>query len=279
MVYTLRNVGTHAEYKAEFLRQAVEDICEFAPNGVADYHEQIRVFATGLYDKLSRPGTRYFIDKTPPYSLGVSEIINIFPNAKFIFLWRNPLAVAASVMKSWANGRFNLFRVEPELYVGLPNLIAAYAADRARYHSLNYESLCAAPEEEMARVHAFLDLPFDPQQIMQLNTVQLRGRLGDRGEMCNSPAIDTVRSSHWAATMSNPLRKNWCRKYLNWLGEDRLRTIGYDIDIIRADLDAAPSNFKLLGSDSARMIYGQLNRWLEIELIAQNWRAARAARK
>jgi hypothetical protein len=275
LVYTLRNEGAHAEFKTEFLRHAVEDICQFMPNGLKGYQEQIRIFATGLYEQLSTQGHRYFIDKTPPYSLVAQEIIQIFPNAKFIFLWRNPLAVAASVIKTWAHGRFNLFRVELELHTGLANLISAYTANPARYHSLNYEDLCANPNKALEAVHRFLELNYDPAQLARLSAVDVRGRLGDRGEMRNSPSIDVMRASLWTSVMSNPLRKRWCLRYMEWLGDDRITAMGYDPDILRADLKSAPSNLRFLVSDAARMLYGRLNYQFEFEMLARKWSATR----
>ena len=39
----------------------------------------------------------------------------MFPDAKVIFLWRNPLAVVASIVETWTKGKWNVDRWQGDL--------------------------------------------------------------------------------------------------------------------------------------------------------------------
>ena len=55
------------------------------------------------------PDTRCFVDKSPPYHLIAQQIISTFPDARFVFLWRNPLSVLASIVDTLADGRWDTY--------------------------------------------------------------------------------------------------------------------------------------------------------------------------
>ncbi len=83
-------------------------------------------------------GETYFLDKTPRYYLIIPEIAQIFPDAKFIFLFRNPLQVISSVMKTWCKGTLNgLHRYNNDLING-PQLLSE------GYEILKDKSYCSA---------------------------------------------------------------------------------------------------------------------------------------
>ena len=69
------------------------------------YRKGVRDLMQGIYDGLAE-GKEWFIDKTPRYTLIAEEILATFPDAKFIVLWRHPLAVAASVSSTFRKGRW-----------------------------------------------------------------------------------------------------------------------------------------------------------------------------
>ena len=152
MVYALRSGGAYAEYNHYSMHTALADFIATLPKGRTDYLQQLNRFATGLYQAVSKSGELYFIDKTPRYHLIVDEILETFPNAKFIFLWRNPLAVIGSSLETFGKGKWRLYEYRIDFYKGLDNLHAAYIQNRNEVHSINYERLITAPDEELAAV-------------------------------------------------------------------------------------------------------------------------------
>src|SRR2546430_17123071 len=95
-----------------------------------------------LYERGAGSRPRHFLDKSPPYCLVAAEIMHLFPEGKFVFLWRNPLSIVASIIPTWEPCCPTLFRVD--LFIGLPRLVAAYRDVVARAHAVRIEDHSAA---------------------------------------------------------------------------------------------------------------------------------------
>lgn len=255
-MYTLREVGAVAEYGHVLQVRAVRDFADELPGGTGDYLEGIRELALGLYSRAAREGERYFLDKTPRYHLIVDDLLRLFPDGKFVFLWRNPLAVVASIMERWGGGKWNLYRYEIDLFRGLESLVRASREYEERVWAGRYEDLATLSETAWGPVFEYLDLPFVPEALRE-DTVALKGRMGDRGDRpeARDPAIEK-----WRGALSNPLRKAWARRYLRWIGADRLQAMGYDLGRLSAELSSLPSGGRLIASDAARIGFGRVRR-------------------
>jgi len=121
LFYALKHEGIYAEYSQRYLARAVDDCIDSLPKGKEDYYSAIRDFASSFYGKFGIEN-RYFVDKTPRYSLICNEIMECFYNAYFIVLTRNPLDIAASMMQTYAGGRWNLFRYKVDFTKVSPKL-------------------------------------------------------------------------------------------------------------------------------------------------------------
>lgn len=268
-LYTLRERGVYAEYNHRALVQAVEDLCEALPGGREDYVAEIREFALRLYGRASPDGARYFLDKTPRYHLISDEIFAAFPDGKYVFLWRNPLAVAASIMETWAGGRWNLYRYKVDLFDGIGSLIRTYERHRDDVHAVRYEDLVTQPEEAWSGVFGYLDLPFDRSVLELFGDVELDGRKGDTTGTERYAEVSTGPLHRWRRTLNNPVRKAWCRRYLRWIGRERLSVMGYDLDGLLAELDSLPTSYRRLGSDVERACWGLLRDLSEPKILEQ----------
>jgi len=80
-------------------------------------------FLAALHDRDQRappPGQRIrMLEKTPKNSLRVPFLASIFPEARFIYLHRDPREVLASMMEAWTSGRFRTYPRLPG-WTGLP---------------------------------------------------------------------------------------------------------------------------------------------------------------
>ena len=99
LLYALRRPGVYAEYGHRTAVRAIDDFFGSLAGGREAYLEEVRTFALPVLER--RIGRAYFLDKTPRYHLVVDEIKELFPDGRFIFLWRQPLAVAASIIESF----------------------------------------------------------------------------------------------------------------------------------------------------------------------------------
>jgi len=255
-LYTLKKDDIYAEYSHRTMVKAVEDFCRTLPNGTSDYLGELRELTLRLYAKAGKNGARYFLDKTPRYHLVVEDVIHLFPEGKFIFLWRNPLSIIASITNTWANGTWKLWRHKVDLFRGLDNLVHAYSANKDLACALRYEDMLANPESEWKRVFRYLELPFEPERVLQFSRVDLRGRMGDPVGTKQYKQISDEPIEKWKTAMGNPFRKAWCRNYLRWIGSERLAVMGYNMDELLGELDSVPVSLQFLVSDLLRVPYG-----------------------
>jgi hypothetical protein len=252
-VYTLRERGAAAEYVHAFAVQGIEDFCKELPGGVDDYWAEVRELVIALYGRAAsgqeceRP-IRYFLDKTPPYFLIVEEIMRLFPDAKFVFLWRNPLSQLASMLElhdgRWSPAQFRLI-----LFDGIERLTSAYQRHARDVCAVRYEDLVDGDESHWKRITDYLDLEFDPGSLSRFSRVQLHGRGGDPTGVNLYSSLSRDPLQKWRETINNPVRKAWSKRYLRWIGRERLSLMGYDLDELLGDVDRVPSTTDRLGDD------------------------------
>lgn len=140
--------------------------------------------------KLAEPGSRRFLEKTPKNALRIPFFNQVFPDAQFIFLWRDPRENISSMMEAWRSGNW---RTYPQLegfegpwslllppdwrsMSGKPlHEITAWqwrqtneivlddlqSLPRERWTVLEYADLVRDPAVAIARLCEFLNLPID----------------------------------------------------------------------------------------------------------------------
>ena len=59
--------------------------------------------------QIAEPGARRFLEKTPKNSLRIPFFQQIFPDAQFIFLWRDPRENISSIMEAWRSGQWRTY--------------------------------------------------------------------------------------------------------------------------------------------------------------------------
>jgi hypothetical protein len=247
LIYAFRQRGVYAEYEHGTLARAMEDFCEQLPQGRADFNAEMARFAMRLYQRSVGPQHRYFLDKTPPYFLVVREILETFPQAKHVFLWRNPLAVAASLAEWPERNWGGLYR--ENLFFGLANLISAYQENQQHVYSVRFEDYLTGDPDTWHGLMAYLDLPFRPETLREFSEVKLEGRMGDQHGVKLYGALSRDPLTKWQSSLSNPLRKEAARRYLAWLGQERLAIMGYDAHELFEELKAVPTSMRNVGSD------------------------------
>lgn len=251
LVYAFRRRGVYAEYEHRTMVSALEDFSADLPRGRSDFQAEINRFVTRLYQRRCEPQHRYFLDKTPPYFLIVDEIFEIFPEAKFIFLWRSPLAVAAS-LADWPQAHWRGLYPE-NLFFGLAKLIDAYHRNADRSFAIQFEDYVSGDIEIWQRLMAYLELPFHTESLSEFANVTLTGRMGDKYGIELYQTLSQEPLTKWHSTLANPLRKEAARRYLSWIGRERLAIMGYDVDELYAELDSLPVSMSNLAPDALNL--------------------------
>jgi hypothetical protein len=253
--YALRSEGVRAEYFHPLLVDAISDFARQLPGGIDDYRDEVRQLALRLYERAAQAngGASCFLDKSPAYYLVADEIMRLFPEGRFVFLWRNPLSVMASIVDTFHGGRWcpSLFR--GDMFIGLPRLLEAYVDNIERAHAVRFEDLTAGEEAPWRVLLGYLGIDFDPDSLARFADVKLVGRMGDPTGVGRYSALSREPERKWRASLANPLRKEYCRRYLRYLGERRLATMGYELQALIAELDALPVTGSSLASDAGRL--------------------------
>jgi Sulfotransferase family len=272
-LYALRPHDAQATYGHRTAARAIVDLCEVLPGGRRAYLSEVERMVLSVYE-LAADGAPWFVDKTPRYHLIVDEMMSMFPTGRFVFLWRNPLAAAASMIESFGNGRWNLDRYSIDLHGGLERLVAASLRADPRATALRYEDLVADPRAQAGRIFEFLALDQAPDAASGFSAVELPGRMGDRTGRARYSTVSSEPLDRWRETMRNPLRKRWCRRYLDFVGDDRLAAMGYDAAELRAQVAELRTTSARIGSDVVARARGVGGRRLPRNLITPNRRRA-----
>ncbi len=252
-------------------RTAADALVDFSPHlpaGMGSYREAVHDFGMRLYSEAAREGAAYYLDKTPPYALFVPELIDAFPEAKLVALWRNPLAVVASVVETFCDGRWEPNRYSLSLFDALAALAEATESHPDRVWSVRFEDLVSGSLETWRGLMDFLGLDFDPASLSRFNQVRLDGQLGDASGVARYQALSVEPLAKWTRIVHTPVRKAWCRRYLEWIGPHRLSVMGYNDAELRSQLDKAPVGVAGLVGDSlrvaeslARRVWRTRSRW------------------
>ena len=267
LLSTLRSEGIYTNYDQNAVVEAVKDFYAGMDGGRETFTGELRELTMRFYAQRSSPQAKYFLDKTPRYHLIVKEILEVFPNGKFIFLWRNPLSIIASMLDTWHRGHWYLYFFKVDLYDGFERLVEAYTGEKDRVLGVNYEDILLEPEKTCRRICDYLDLSYLQDMIEDFQSVDLAGDMGDPTGVKAYQNLSAKPLEKWKNSLRNPLRKRWCRSYLNWAGEERLNRIGYDLNHLLSELDDTSFSLNRLGGDLARLSYGAVYQLFELRLL------------
>jgi hypothetical protein len=258
-VYATRERGVTAEYGQVPSSRAIREFARGLPGGEAAYEEELRGFVLRLYARASPDRARYFLDKTPRYHLIAEDLFRLFPDARFLFLWRNPLAVAASIVETWGGGSWIVDKYRLDLFDGVANLTRAYEHHRERVSAVRFEDLVGDPPAAWPPVFEWLGLPFDPEVLTRFGDVRLDARMGDPTGAKRYRELSAEPIEKWRSTLRGRVRMQWARSYLRWIGPERLSLMGYELAELLASLEALPSSPGRTGADLARSAYGRVS--------------------
>lgn len=133
----------------------------------------------------------------PALPLHPAELLDAFPDARFVWLWRNPLAVVASLLETFRGGRFELWLFKPDLRDAIDRMVRAYDPSDPRIAAVRYEDLVQGDDEPWRALFARLDLPWDASVLDRFRETELRGRYGDRWGHARYAGLAADRVDGW----------------------------------------------------------------------------------
>jgi hypothetical protein len=160
-----------------------------------------------LYQSLTKSGKVVIVDKTPGYSLQWHRLREAWPEAKFLFLLRDPGDVLASACAASPGRDPN----DTEFIVS--SMIDG--VDQARRElpgcEVRFEDLISEPTQTVGRVCGFLGVNFEPTMLEYSVPSVLCPGIGDFTDKIRSGQIQTRQQANRVdSTAMLERRKRWC---------------------------------------------------------------------
>jgi len=231
-LYALREEGIEADYNAEWAHTALNVFLKSLPSGEEDYYEGIRRMYGYLYERaLEERKADLFLDKTPRYYKILPELRQVFPQARFLLLFRNPLAVLSSILHIWVGTAwFGIRRYREDLLEAPKKLVAAKDQLGDSVCIIRYEELVSDPVLECRRICRHLGIEFDRGMIMYGKKENERQTFGDPNNVYqkDQPASESVQK--WIDRADSPQEWRLLEDYLTMLDRSVLASMGYPYD-------------------------------------------------
>jgi hypothetical protein len=238
-VYALRCEGYQAEYNEDTARRALRTFLNALPAGEEEYIEGARRMYGYLYRRLlSDRHECYVVDKTPRYYLIIRDLRRIFPEAKFIFLLRNPLAVLCSIVRTWVNDNwFRLGDMRLDL-IGAPELLVEGIQSAASDCSVvRYEDLVTCPDRVVENVCAFLGIRHVAAMVDYGLGELDHWQLGDQDDVYRHERPVARNADRWLQDISDCQVWRLASEYLCLLGGATIEEMGYSYRGLARDLE------------------------------------------
>jgi hypothetical protein len=250
--------GCRAEYDAEMAGKAFKEFLSHLIGGEAEYLAGVRSMYGRFYAKaLEQSGKRFFLDKTPRYYFIIRELRATFPEAHFLIMLRNPLAVLCSVVRTWVKGKWHRAgRYKHDLIKAPRLLLDGLRAPGGNVLAVSYEELVKDPAGQVAKVCAWLGVDFVSDILDYAERDIPRWTLGDQQNIYRFSRPSSGSLDNWLLGLHEPQTWRLATDYLEFLGRDNLREMGYDYEALKETLQARrPSKARLwFTSPMARLL-------------------------
>ena len=267
ILYTQKEKGLVAEYSHEHALVALHAVREAIREKGSDYDHLVRAFAESLYSALSKKGSKYFLDKTPRYYLIINEILRTFPNAKFIFLFRNPLSQLSSHLRIHGGRIRTMYFNAIDILFGHTLLAEGYRLAHDRALKFTYSQLVSETDSVRKELNDFLGLDIQAEVLSNLKSVELKGKLGDPGLMANKKqSVNTKSLVKWKSDVTSLVRKVLVKKYLQNIDDSYFECLGQSRDEFLQQLSAIRIYRVVSIRDACDMIYCWLNAKFKLAL-------------
>jgi hypothetical protein len=266
--YAYKSNGALTEYSHNVSFSAIEDFVDNLPNKENDYYEALGDFANTLYGKQCKNNERYFLDKTPRYYLIIPEILKAFPDAKFIFLFRNPIHVMSSMMQTWSNGTFRkMYSHERDLNLGPKALSEGYELLGDKALAIQYEQFVSNPVMYVEKICKYLDIAFEEQMLESFSRQDTKGRMGDPTGVHDYKSVSTESLDKWKLIFATKYRKKIALNYLKNIEDSVLLAQGYNKTELIEEIKELPAKQSKYLSDRVDVFYSFLVRYFKLNIF------------
>jgi hypothetical protein len=244
LITPLAHLGYYAKvdrapYDPTIAQRAARALVQSLPRGEQDYLEALRACTDSIYARLlETSGRELLLDKTPAYALVLDFLTKLYPDARYVVLTRNPLAVWSSYVDSFFDGDHEVAHSHNPVLERYVPAIGRFLRERpVPFVHLQYETLVRDPDGEARRLCEHLQLAYEPGMVdygeqTGGRTETPRG-LGDPIQAGRESRPTTSSLEKWTRSLEGrPDKVLQCQEILDRLQDEDLASWGY----ARADL-------------------------------------------
>jgi hypothetical protein len=188
---------------------------------------------------LGASGKRFFLDKTPRYFWIIPELRATFPAARFLVLFRNPLAVMSSILQLRIERRWAYLQEwKGDLIEAPGRIVQAVDELGPSAHVVHYEALVSDPEREMQSICQSLGISFVPGMSEYGNNGLPKFKMGDPVKVYKHGGPTKSYADAWQEKLHDPQIWRILSDYLELLGPATVARMGYCHEELRSILDA-----------------------------------------
>jgi hypothetical protein len=243
LIYTYKYPGIESDYNSYFANKGFHDYLGRFRNGAERYQRYLKDFALRIY-ALAVEGkghVQYFLDKTPRYYHIIEELSEMFENAKFIILIRNPLSVFASILSYNFKGDLIKYLASQDrqcdLFVAPQKLVEFKKQNPMKGIEVHYEDLVRRPERELNKIYEYLGIesPRAPAQYTVDDMFQETTSIDTKSVHRHRRPVTRYLES-WKASIDDTQKKQIAIEYIEKLGRDLIEELGYSYQRIMTSL-------------------------------------------
>jgi len=229
----LRENSFYSKYQPDIGRIALTDFLDQTDDNEMTYFHGVRRYADYMYDAfLKGTGKTFFLDKTSRYYMALPELYKVYPEAKYIFLLRNPVSVLASFIENMVDGNLASLGsdgVRDDLMYGYEILTTQKSNKNIKSYFVQYESLVEDPAGMLEKICEFIELRFERNMIdYGRQTGVLKGKLVDPKSIHRHQSPVKTYLQTWQVVINTEERRRFAYDYLRYLDEDIVSAAGYD---------------------------------------------------
>jgi len=243
-IFALHDGAIDPTYGANIAKTALLEFLKESGVGIEFYHKQISSLLLALYNQaINHQGKRYFLDKTPRYYNIIDDLYELFPQAKFVILFRNPLAVLNSVLNTWVKDDYSLLANNFDDLMIAPHKLVKFSTKHQEISiKVQYEDLVTTPEAVIKEVCQFLGIEYSENMIAYGERLNPGWKFGDQVGVRKSTRPNFESLNKWKNAFESPQAGLLAISYLESLGPKLMKEMGYEYAELKSAINIPASN-------------------------------------
>ncbi len=235
-LFALRKKGIDTVYDSSLALNAMEEVLKQSGTDEVFYKKQIRTFLLSFYEKaIKHQKKKTFLDKTPRYYHIIPELMEIFPAAKFIILFRNPLAVLNSILKTWIKDDLpRLGNYKDDLMIAPQKLVDCVKEHPDRCLKVKYEELIVNTGSILKKICGYLGISYYENMVNYGSRLNTEWKFGDKVGVRKAIRPTAGNMDKWEKGFISTQEKHFAQSYLKELGPELVKEMGYDFDEVES---------------------------------------------